>query len=153
MPKQEPSIHLRLAEMAKDMESRVRGGDVTPSDIRAQLSFYFHGLAETLQQIVLSEGEALLLCDSLNGVLHEPHTVSLLWAGVADSIELEELDKKWGVDGKALVEKLRAMDYWQALSLIDAVTRWWNVQQNHEDRTGNLRAVGLIPTPRTRLEP
>lgn len=38
-----------------------------------------------------------------------PETAQYLWAEVEDAIRLEGLDRKWGVDGPALVEKLKRL--------------------------------------------
>ena len=74
----------------------------------------------------LSEAEWSLLRDSLNGTLHEPAAmIRAMWVGVDDSIRLDGLDVKWGVDGAALVAKLRTLDYAQALAVVEAVEAWW----------------------------
>ncbi|MFY9604024.1 MAG: hypothetical protein WAR00_05190, partial [bacterium] len=44
------------------------------------------------------------------------------------------LDKKWQVDGKALVKKLKALSHVQALALVDAAERFW--QANTGTNTG-----------------
>lgn len=120
---------------------------------RECLEYHFAALAAELATVDLTEGEALLIMDSLNGVLTEPHTVSLLWANVADSIHGDGLDSKWGVDGPSLVAKLRALTYSQALAIADAATRWWHIQQDYADRSESLRVVGLLKVSRSNLEP
>lgn len=107
---------------------------------KRDLDRYYAALSAELRAVSLSEPEALLLCDALNGVLHEPHTVPLLWASIDDAIRLDRMDAKWGVDGADLVARLRALTYTQALAVIDAVERWWLLT----DRSaGALQTVGL----------
>lgn len=74
----------------------------------------------------LTDAEWDLLRDSLNGWLPEPAaSVGWLAMGVRDSIELDGLADKWGVDGPALLSRLEALDYAGCLAVLDAVERWW----------------------------
>jgi hypothetical protein len=105
---------------------------------------YYHCLRKTLETVELTEPEASLLCDAINGILMEPHTMPLLWANVDDAVRFGGLDRKWHVDGPALVERLRSLSYAQALAVVDAVERWWSGPFQQPDRTASLREVGLI---------
>jgi len=96
-----------------------------------------------LQEVSLSEAEASLLVDALNGILIEPHTAALLWANVAEAIRLEGLDRKWGVDGDALVAKLRGMCPGKLFAIGHAVETFWRSCSGRELREG-LRAAGLL---------
>ena len=107
------------------------------------LERYYHALQEALKTVELTEQECLLLCDALNGTIMEPHTIRLLWATVADAVQLDGLDRKWGVDGEALVAKLRGYSYPQQLAIVDAVERWWALADK-SDRAASLREVGLV---------
>ena len=109
------------------------------SDVREHLERYVAILDSALASVDLTEAEAWLICDACNGTLFEPHTVSLLWATVDDAVRLNALDHKWGVDGPALVAKLRGLSYCQSLALVDAVERFWRAP----DEPDRLRAVGL----------
>lgn len=84
-----------------------------------------------LREIDLTENEAMLIVDALNGVLIGADAGALLWANIADSIRLDGLDEKWSVDGPALVEKLQAMTATQAMAVLDAAERFW--QQPEKD--------------------
>ena len=72
--------------------------------------------------------EACLIVDSLNGSIMDANTAQVLWAGIADSIRLDGLDKKWDVDGPALVEKLQGLNVLQAMALVDAAERFWEME-------------------------
>lgn len=74
----------------------------------------------------LDEAEWNLVRDSLNGTLHEPASqIRGVWQGVEDSITLDGLAEKWGVDGDALLAKLRDLTYVEEVALVEAVERWW----------------------------
>lgn len=74
----------------------------------------------------LSEAEWSLLRDACNGWAVEPASaVAWLPLQVDDAIRLDELDRKWGVDGPALIERLRRLDYAGCLAVLDEIERWW----------------------------
>lgn len=74
----------------------------------------------------LSSGEWSLCADALNGVMfRDPFTPHLLWANVDDAIKFGSLDKKWNVDGPALVQKVRALRFGATIALLDEVERYW----------------------------
>ncbi len=75
----------------------------------------------------LSLGEWCLIFDSLNGYFASPASTAVggIALNVSDAVELDRLDEKWDVDGRALVDKLRAMSWPQLLSILDASERWW----------------------------
>lgn len=110
---------------------------------RRDLGRYYALLARELAAVQLTEAEASLLCDAGNGTLFEPSSIPLLWAEVDDAIRGDGLDRKWGVDGPALVAKLRALTPGQHYAVVDAIERFW--QPGHvEDLSAQLRAVGLV---------
>jgi hypothetical protein len=66
-----------------------------------------------------------------------------LWAEIADALD-DGLAAKWGVDGEALVAKLRALSAGQSLAVMDAIERAWRHPDRGEDFGAALRAVGLV---------
>ncbi len=74
-----------------------------------------------------SLGEWCLIFDSLNGYFARPASTAVggIAINVSDGVELDRLDEKWDVDGRALVEKLRSMSWPQLLAILDASERWW----------------------------
>jgi hypothetical protein len=105
---------------------------------------YYLLLEIGLDGLGLTEAEACLICDALNGTWLEDPTIRLSWAEVADACRLDHLDEKWAVDGDALVAKLRALSLLQQYALADAVERFWQTPELPTDE--GLRRVGLLPT-------
>ena len=101
----------------------------------------------------LSEGEACALCDVLNSTYVDAHGAGMLWLEVEDALE-DGLAEKWGIDGPALVEKLKHMPRARLMAIADAVERWWVLIDEEPDlswaaslgRVGLLREAGL-PDP------
>jgi hypothetical protein len=79
-----------------------------------------------LKSIDLTLSEVWLILDALNSSLMTADTAGLLWVNIAESIELDDLDKKWDVDGNQLVEKLKNLSPFENMSIIDASERFWN---------------------------
>lgn len=76
-----------------------------------------------------SDAEWMLLRDACNGTLWETSTIRLLWAEVADAIDLAGLATKWGVDDpRPFMARLRALTPLQSLAVVDAIERWWIAQ-------------------------
>ncbi len=132
-------------QLASAIEARRDHGEPLGAVARTQLERYFALLDQELERVQLSEAEAMLICDSLNGIISDPQTMRIgLWAGVDDSIHLDGLDEKWSVDGPALIAKLRALTPAQAFAVTDAVECWWGRNEIDEDPRERLRIVGLI---------
>lgn len=74
---------------------------------------------------VLSPDEQALIADNLNGSIFDAFSIQLLPHHVADGINLEGLDEKWDVDGRALIEKLEAMSPITIAAIVDAAERFW----------------------------
>jgi len=108
------------------IESR---GPERSSVINRDLDRYYESLRTARIQLrqVLSDAELGLLLDNLNGTLmSETYGVRLIYANVEDAMTFENIDKKWNVDGDALVDKLRRMDFIQLCAIADGAERWWN---------------------------
>lgn len=105
-------------------ELYTRGGNrsaVINRDLERLYTIY----KRALKEVPLSASEACLIVDTLNGSLMDAYSARMLWASIEDAINLDGMDKKWEVDGKALVEKLRALNDLQAMALVDAAERFW----------------------------
>lgn len=81
-----------------------------------------------LKSIDLTLNEVWLILDALNSSFMTVDTAGLLWVNIAESIELDGLDKKWDVDGNQLVEKLKNLSPFENMSIIDASERFWNCE-------------------------
>lgn len=139
-------VTFRAGPVAPDLAARTRAGTAVGARARDDLERYYRLLARALAGVQLSEDEASLIVDALNGMLTEPHTAHLLWAEIDDAITGDGLAEKWSVDGQALVARLRALTPFAALAVSDAAERYW--LDTHltptRDHTERLRAVGLV---------
>lgn len=152
---QGPPVQFRSMEVEPQLDLRLSHAAGSPGRVAARdLDRYYALLAAELRRVDLSESEAMLLIDALNGVLHDaPESIpTMLWAGVDDAIRLDGLDATWGVDGAAVVAKLRALTPTQATAVVDAVERWWLIAGAADEagggipaeREARLRVVGLV---------
>lgn len=75
----------------------------------------------------LTAAEWMLIFDAQNGVIQDDsaETLTLLWAGIEDAIQMEGLAEKWAVDGQALINKIKALDYAGTVVVADAAERFW----------------------------
>jgi hypothetical protein len=143
-----PQIQFRaIGSLGDEIEQRYSAGGSTyatsGSEIaRRDLERYYDMLKRSLPRF--SQGEAMLLCDVLNGVISMAYSVPLLWAQVSDALQ-DGYAEKWEIDGPALVEKLRKLTPFECMAVVDAVERVWNSPtyyiDNMEER---LRKVGLV---------
>jgi hypothetical protein len=127
---------LSISPEIKQQITARAGGDGRSSErygfsgvIERDLDRYYLALRYARAELreILSGDEVAAIVDNLNGVWMMPAEVGvrLIWANVEDGIDLEQLDKKWGIDGAALVAKLKALNFIQSAALADAVERFW----------------------------
>ncbi len=127
-----------------EIQARDEGHGPGPT-ARRDLERYYYMIRSSTP--TFSEAEARLLVDALSGIITEPHTAHLLWAVVDDAIRLGRLDEKWGVDGWALVQRLRNdLTPFEALAIADAVERVWSLMADAKSTpiTDVIIRVGLI---------
>ena len=79
-----------------------------------------------LRRLDLTVDEACLIVDAMNGTIHDERTSLMFSFGVEDAIQLDGLDEKWGVDGKALMDKLSTLDEIGCMAVVDAAERYWH---------------------------
>lgn len=97
-----------------------------------------------MENIDLTTDEALLIVDALNGIIIYPELAEqLLPHEIADAIALDHLDKKWNVDGAALLEKIKVLDNAQANDLLRRVGKFWDDSYRVEEARERVKAVGL----------
>jgi hypothetical protein len=147
MEKKEPktaSIWLR-PELEKELISR---GSNRSQIIRRDLERLYTLYRLALREMKLTLPECWFIADMLNGSLMDAYTAGLLWAEAEDAIALDGLDKKWQVDGKALVKKLKALSHVQALALVDAAERFWQANTGTADDEDIKKFFGVaMPEP------
>lgn len=141
-PRRPHPIAFRDREVEDQLRQRASAGR-SPAQVAARdLARYYALLHRSLP--AFSAPDASLIVDACNGWFVEPHSAPLLWAEVADAISLDGLDAKWGVDGPALVARLRALTPFEALAVCDAIERAWKHLGAGEDIAATLRAIGLV---------
>ncbi len=108
--------------------------------VKRDLERYYAMLRRGLETISLSEAEARLLCEALRGWIFDIYSYELVWARIDDAIRSDALDRKYKVDGTALVEKVRGLMPGQKLSLLDAI----EIALVHQVSPTALREIGLV---------
>lgn len=148
------SISLQPRTMA-EIEKRIESDNVSAAMNRI-LDRYFgllnRALAEWRSQ--LSDAEYALILDATNGTMFaDTISLGMLWAEIEDAIELDGLDRKWSVDGAALVAKLQAGGMIGQTALVDASERWWRrVAAGEQPAYSELLASGAAALPYPRNE-
>jgi hypothetical protein len=135
-------IQFRAGELSDDLLERAEEGRPPSWVAQRDLERYYQLLKLSLP--TFGEGEASLIVDALNGSLIFPYSAQVVWAEVADAIQMDGLDEKWKVDGKALVERLRALTAFEQLAIADAAERFWSGPYRSADLAQSLREVGLV---------
>lgn len=137
MPNRNP-ITFRPGPLASALEAR---GANAAEVVRRDLARYYQLLERELRWVRLSEPEASLICDALNGsFIDDPQGLE---AEIADACDLDGLHTKWGVDRDALLTSIRSWTYAQRAAVLDAVERYWRGPHELPLAEG-LRAVGLV---------
>ena len=79
---------------------------------------------------LLTTAEALAICDAFNSFFLDPSAAEIadtvLVAEIEDSIKLEALDERHGIEPEALLGKLRGLSPLQALAVILWAKRFWS---------------------------
>lgn len=135
-----PAFNITLPPDLYDaLASRIRGSRERSATIARDLSRLYDLYRHALREVPLTTGEACLICDVLNGTLMDASSAAALWAEVADGVRLDRLDEKWGVDGDALIARLKGLDRLTCLALVDAAERFWAGDLSEDARTAVRR--------------
>lgn len=118
-------------------------GEARSTIISRDLERLYTLYRRSLRRVNLTIDEACLVVDALNSSLMTADTAHLLWASIEDAIQHEDLAKKWGVDGKVLVEKLQSLNEIQSMAVIDAAERFWS-QQKYRDQDMREAVAGCF---------
>lgn len=134
MPVQKFSISL-MDNTMKEISKRYHVEGERSMAINRSLDRYFDLLTRTRRELrqLLNDKEMGLILDALNGTaFFDTFGIYLVHHEIADAISMDRLDEKWEIDGKALVDKMTAMNDAQRLTLVDAVQVWWDRVANGE---------------------
>lgn len=94
--------------------------------ISRDLERHYLLLARALRTVELTQVEALLVAEACKDwALPAQSTLWLLWNQVDDAIRLKGLDRKHGVDGQTLVNKIQDWSDLQVMAVVDAAERFW----------------------------
>lgn len=94
---------------------------VVARDLERLYTLYSHALRD----VALNIHEACLLVDALQDHTLDANSADLLWMAVSDADRERDLGGTWGVDMRALGERLSDLDRLHALAILDAVERFW----------------------------
>lgn len=135
-----PQVSMKLSDLAEVVDSRVDGEPDNASRshaIRVALARYESVCRRDIP--TLSVAEWKLCCDALNGVWLNDYPdpsgdrLRFVWAEIADGIRLNQVDRKWEVDGAALVAKIQGFTQGQLVAFIDVVEGFWRDVGRRED--------------------
>lgn len=142
----DPAVQQQLQARADIIRSVGKPGAFSSEGISRDLSRYYALLQRTLRSVDLTSGEAHLICDALNGCwmrevggIGHPSAKSVLELEVSDAMRLNGLAEKWEVSPGPLMAKLTIMSELQAVAVLDAVERFWQMEQ------ASPGDVGLCP--------
>jgi hypothetical protein len=139
--KQKLSISLDAA-LLPDLDAR---GKDRSAILSRDLTRYYRLLAAARAQVreILTPGELSAIMDVQNGHWYRPGLLRAdeIWANVEDGCRLDGLDKKWSVDGPALVEKLKTLSLIEVHALADATDRFWHAVGPGDGRCDPARAL------------
>jgi hypothetical protein len=147
-------IQFHDLELRPELEARV---DVSNSEqsvhliARRDLERYYNLLSEGLRRVRstdkdynLTEAEASLIVDVLNGSVMDSTGAAMLWHEIEDGVRLDGLDIKWAIDGAVLVSRVRSWGLIDCMAIIDAAERFWGQHPDGETIHDGLVRVGLI---------
>lgn len=128
MPVQKLSISF-MDNTMQEINKRYHTDGERSMVINRSLERYFDLLARTRRELrqLFSDKEMDLILDALNGTaFFDTFGIYLVQHEIADAISMDGLDRKWEVDGKAMLDKMNALTDAQKLALVDAVQCWWD---------------------------
>lgn len=122
---QRTSIYIGDAMQAYIADHQSKG-DSTSGIINAAVDRLQY-LINTAEPDHLTDAEWMLIYDARNGAVNTPiaQAVSGLVGAIEDAIALDGADRTHGVDGPALIAKLRGLDRLGRMAVIDRAERWW----------------------------
>lgn len=120
-----------MPEVAARIAKRHERGDAGNRSfaIAKQLNRYFDMIDHCKRELrsMLSDKECALILDAFNGTAFmDTVSIRYAWHEIADAIDMDRLDHKWEVDGKALVDKLQSLSFGHLIALVDSTEIWWN---------------------------
>jgi hypothetical protein len=134
-----PSIKFSISLPPIVVASIDARGDERSSVIRYSLQRYV-AILEASRRIlssIFTQEEILLLVNTLPEYTDNTVAIGHIAMELMAAIDLEQVDKKYGIDGKLLVQKLVKLSFVECVALIDAVEFWRRCDAN-----GNTPSYG-----------
>src|SRR5262245_5444575 len=133
------SINLKESVFAAVEERGDRGEANRSGVISRDMERYYDSLRRAradLRDTILSKAEISAIVDNFKDEsLLEMFSIRLIYGSLPDMIELNGIEQKWGIDGKALVDKLRKLSFIESCALVDAIERhWYRVAQGQKPK-------------------
>lgn len=120
-------------------EAVLAGGESLSGSINRIADRYYEIIRRS--RIDLSDAELAAVCDALNGWLAEP--AATISGGPALEVEdalADGLAERHGIDGRALLAKLRRLTFAQEVALVDSVEQFWRAVTPDSDDTATATA-------------
>lgn len=140
MSAQRRQTQLRLGELQEPVDARTHEGGSDGKTVYVMVERYLWMLQRSMPR--LTEAEASLICDALNGIwMADTYALPLIWAGVSDACRLNDLGGKWGLDEQqqtALIKRMQGWNTAELLAVIDGVERFWR------DHEATVQSVGMV---------
>lgn len=130
-------------ELEAFLKERVEPGRSINQVVARDIERYYQALDLARAQVDLTQGEASLIVDALNGTFIDMNAMQFLAMEIEDSLA-DGLAEKWGVDGLALVQKLKTYSLLQKMAIVDSIERFWKGEYHTSDMTEKLTRAGLL---------
>ncbi len=105
---------------------------------------YRISLAVAANKLRASLPEARAILDACNGLRLTPEILGQhLRAEVMNAIELEGIDRKWGIDGRSLVKRLRELPVTLSIAVEVWTAEFWGSDRRHEE-TFEIEHLALL---------
>lgn len=132
-----------IAFGSPELDAALRSRGDEPNEVAVRdLQRYYALLPRATPRF--KEEEASLLVEALAGQAIPMDDIRGVWSIVQKRMQRDMLDRRWFVDGVSLVAKLRFMEPWQLMALIDAIERYGRLPVDEMGMEEALRAVGLV---------
>jgi hypothetical protein len=124
-----------------------RGEDIKAIESR-DLKRYYALLNYHLLELTLSSSEVNLICEALKDyqIEHDSERARVIWKQIDETMKRNQLDQKWGINGKVFIHHLQTLNHLQFIALVDSVERYWIREKISPDEPleARLSRVGLI---------
>lgn len=121
--KQGPPVQFRHKVVEAEIAARAHGAERLGTIAARDLERYYALMAMETADLPLTSAERDAVRDACTSTAWTPRTIRHAWMAVEDAIRLDGLADRWGIDGVALVAKLKALSLGQAFALVDLVGR------------------------------